>query len=95
MREAWSVIGWRSASYASRILRRGPAVEDAGEFPGEVGRVRDSGTHSEAAERHPHVRGIAADEHVPVAELARDEPAGDPILEGQELVVEVRPDTKN
>jgi hypothetical protein len=37
------------------------------------------------------VRGVAADEHAPVAELARDEPAGDPILVGQELVLEVRP----
>ena len=76
-------------------LGRGPAVEDAGELPGEVGRVRDAGTHAEAPERHPDVRGVAADEHAAIAKLARDEPAGGPILARQELVLEVRPDSEN
>jgi hypothetical protein len=63
-------------------------VEDAGELPGEVGGVRDTGTHAEATEWHPHVRGVAADEYAPVAKLTRDEPARDPILVGQELIFE-------
>jgi hypothetical protein len=63
-------------------LGRAPTVEDTGELPGEVGRVRDSGTHAEAPERHPNVRGVAADEDAPIAKFARDEPASDPILMG-------------
>jgi hypothetical protein len=41
------------------------------------------------------MRGVAADEHAPVTKLARDEPASDPILAGQEFVLKVRPDTEN
>jgi 2-polyprenyl-6-methoxyphenol hydroxylase-like FAD-dependent oxidoreductase len=33
-------------------------------------------------------------EHAPIAKLARDEPASDPILAGQEFVLEVRPDAE-
>src|SRR5215472_17741649 len=41
------------------------------------------------------MRGVTANEHAAIPKLARDEPAGDPILAGQDLVLEVRPDTEN
>ncbi len=76
-------------------LGRSSAVVEASELPGEIGSVRNAGTHTEAAERHPNVRSVAADEHAPVTELARHEPASDPILLGQDLVLDLRSDAEN
>ncbi len=63
-RLAFSLVGIEN-------LGRGPAVVEASELPCEIGSVRNAGTHAEAAERHPNVRSVAADEHAPVTELAR------------------------
>ena len=53
------------------------------------------GVHAVAGMRNPKMRGIAADEDTAVLEAIRHETAADPVLLGDHLVFELRPDPEN
>src|SRR5687767_9407620 len=52
-------------------LRAAPALQGRGELPGKVDRIADAGIHAEAAGRDHEVRGVARDEHAPLAVALR------------------------
>ena len=87
------LLGDRPALRRVRLQDRriGPARQHPRQHPGQIGRIRDSGVHAVAGERHPDMRGVATDEHAPVAEPVGQQAPPDPILLAQHRVVEVRP----
>ena len=95
MREAWSVIGWRSASYASENLGRGPAVETPASFQARLAASAipalmpkpPSGIHTCAASPQMNTRRSRS--------LLATSRRATRILVGQELVLEVRPNAEN
>ena len=92
---SWSVIGWRYCFVGIENLGRGPAVEDAGKFPGEIGRVRDAGTHAEApraASKRAASPQMSTRRSRNLLATSRRAIQFSP---GKELVLEVRADTEN
>src|SRR5262249_43958868 len=74
--DTWSVIGWRSAWYASSSAGSAQPSSTA------------AGIHAIAGVRDPQMRRLAGDEDAAVLELVGDQPAADPILLGDDLVFE-------
>ncbi len=68
--------------------RLAPAVEAGSQQPAEVGGVGQPSVHPVTGVRHPEVGGIAADERAPVAEVVGHQPASEPVLVRDDLVLE-------
>src|SRR5256714_8586927 len=75
--------------------RWGPTIEVRGNKPGQVHGVGNSGVHAITGIRHPDMRRVARDEYRSVTKLVGDEPASEPILPGDNVVLEMRADAEN
>ena len=66
-----------------------------GQKPGEIGGIGNAGIHAVAGIGHPQMRGVAADEHAPVAKAVGDQAAADPVFLAEELVFEIGADAED